>query len=187
MPDASLQNDASTDSGAQRDHAHVIDMAGCTQPLFPQGGGIGIVFEDHACPEPDFDFLFHRIILPAWKVGRFTQHPALHVDDPGHANADPCQMAGAPKLCNQLLNGHAHLMDHLVASTRHLGPGGDLFQYFAVPVNCGNAEVGASEVDTDCKCRHVRFDSGLVQDDASLELQLNTSPLRMRVAHLKGG
>jgi hypothetical protein len=48
VPDFSFEDDAAADSGSQRDHSHVVDAAGGTQPLLAESGNVGVVFEDDA-------------------------------------------------------------------------------------------------------------------------------------------
>src|SRR5262249_61991118 len=57
VPDAAIEHQAAADSGAQGDYAHVLDLSGRPQPLFAQGRGIGVVFEDHGGGEPALDLL----------------------------------------------------------------------------------------------------------------------------------
>ena len=49
----------------------------------------------------------------------------------------------------------AHFVNHLVASARDLRAGSDFFQYLAVAIHRGNAQVGAAQINSDGQCRHL--------------------------------
>ncbi len=48
VPDLPLKDDASTHAGSESQHGHVLHIARRAQPLFAEGGDVGVVFQDHA-------------------------------------------------------------------------------------------------------------------------------------------
>src|SRR5215831_12801316 len=89
VPNAPSQNETPTDTSTQSKHPHIVESPRSAEPLLPEGGGVRVIFQNDACAQPFLDFSASGIVGPIRQVGRLANHAGRHVDNPGHANADP--------------------------------------------------------------------------------------------------
>src|SRR6266700_3811530 len=74
------QDEAATDSGAQGKHCNVVKVAGCTQPLLAQGGGIRVVFQNHPGAQLTLDLGLHTTPCPAVRGLRLRQQSSFRIN-----------------------------------------------------------------------------------------------------------
>src|SRR5262249_30229077 len=110
VPDFSADDEPSADTGAERKHGHVVKFSCCAEPLFSEGGDVGIVFEDDDGIEAALDFSAHGIIRPSGKVRRFAQQASLHINDAGDTDSDPEHAGGVAVFVREALDGIAHVV-----------------------------------------------------------------------------
>ena len=164
VPDFSFEHDAAADSGAEGDDRHIGNSASGTKPLLAEGGDVGVVFEDDAsavflmpvflAAQPALDFGADGILVEAGKVGGFAKHSGLHVDDAGDAEADAEKISGRLILRREALNGLTHFGDDVIGSESGLGAEGNFFEKLAGAGDGSDAEVGATQIDSDGEIRH---------------------------------
>jgi hypothetical protein len=71
----------------------MLSAAARSQPLFAEGSDFGVVVKKDAGAQAALDFIAHRIVGPAGKIGGLAHHPGFHVDDAGDADAGPDKFA----------------------------------------------------------------------------------------------
>jgi hypothetical protein len=78
----------------------------------------------------------------------------LHVDDAGHANADPHQRGAVAVFPRQALDGVAHVADDVIASPGNLSVERDFLDQRALLVHGSDAQVRAAQIHSNGKFIH---------------------------------
>ncbi len=104
--------------------------------------------------------------MPSRQIRRFAQHACLHINDSGNSDANARQLSSVAVFGGKLPDRNAHFVNHMVAAARDFRTESDLFQDPAVMVDGGDPQIGAAQVNADCKFVHARFDSHSGGNDA---------------------
>ena len=88
VPYSSPKHDSSTHAGAERQHGHVVYVAGRPQPVLAERSRVGIVFQNHSCAEHLLNLRSHRRFRPSRQIRRLAQRAGLHVDNSRHTDAN---------------------------------------------------------------------------------------------------
>ena len=156
VEDFSIQNNGTADAGAEGDHHHVVDAAAGAQPLFAESSDFGIVVKEDASAQAALDFIAHRIVGPAGKIGRLAHHSGFHVNDAGDANARADKFSGRTIFVGEAVDRVAHFADDVVAAESDFHTQRDFLQHLSVGGDGCDAQVGSAEIDSDGKIWHVQ-------------------------------
>jgi hypothetical protein len=168
-PNFAIEDDATADAGAEGVHEERVDGVGVAgaEEEFSKGGEAGVVTDLDGMIEASLELEAKVDSVKSGKVGQMAENPEGKLDGARAADADAEEFAGL--FLDELADGAGHIVEDSVR------PGGeargeiDLFEDFAGWSDGRDAEVGASEVDTDGERMH---DDSRVHDTRRARLEI---------------
>ena len=126
-------------------------MAGAKEE-FSKGGEAGVVPDVDGMIEAALELEAKVDSVKPRKVGQMTENAEGKLDGAGTADADAEEFAGL--FLDELADGAGHIVEHSLRTGGKARGEIDLFEDFAAWGDGRDAEVGASEVDTDGERMH---------------------------------
>src|SRR6185312_8421295 len=102
MKNAAADNDATADTGAQRNENQLVDILTGPHPFFAERRCIGIVFEYDVDIQCISHFVPHRKAFKAWNIGRSNYHAGSHLNETGYSDANATQSRRSDSRANRL-------------------------------------------------------------------------------------
>ena len=153
VPDFPVQNDARAHPRAQGQHAHRVAghlLAHAALPL-RQGSRIGIAFHDHRRVQFRLHCIFKHEGVEAGQVGRPVKSSRRQLQRPRSPDPNSKQFILWSALLEHAADGIAHVVHHGLRPINHAGGHIDKSQPLPFLVEGSDAQIGASQVDTDRK------------------------------------
>ena len=151
MPDFPIQNDARAHARAQGQHAHRVAGHLLTHAALPlsQGSRIRIAFHDHRRLQFRLHSLFKQEAVEAGQVGRPVKSSRRQLQRPWSPDANAKQFILWAGLLEHAADGVAYVVHHGLRPLHHARGHVDESQSLPFLVEGRDAQIGASQVDTD--------------------------------------
>jgi len=149
VPDAALEDDAATDAGAEGEDEERVDgeRAAGAEEEFAISGEVGVGVDLNRSIEAAFELGAEVEPVEAGKIRWMVENAEGQLEGAGAADADAEEFAGL--LVDELADGSGHVIEDGVRAGGKAGGKADGFEAFARGSDGGDAEVGATEIDTD--------------------------------------
>ena len=161
--DSAIVNNAAADAGAEREQNEVFDVAAGSDPLFAEGGGVGIVFQNDRGIEAAREFLANGEVFKRGEVVGVADHSVLKRNKAGDGDSDPRQGTGGATRAQGVYGFH-HVMHNGLAPLRVSGLARDAVEHFPGPVHYRGPQIGTAQIQTDCVLRHSAPDDSTRRD-----------------------
>src|SRR5690242_530452 len=88
MPRLAVNDEPSTHTHPQGNHAEVVYVTACAYPFLAQCRAVCIVFEKNRHPKAAFQVTPYRIVVPSRQVGGRVQRTTGKIDDPWNTDSN---------------------------------------------------------------------------------------------------